>query len=135
MATEMRLPHPLYRQLREFAEAGIPREVCGLLSGSNGEVKRLYPIPNVAETPETRFVLAPDAFLRAYYTIERSGEDLLAVFHSHPRHAPNPSSTDIAETTWPDLLTVIAGPVADEFRIAAWSLRARQPIPVALRLV
>ncbi len=120
----------LRRQLIDVAIGGRPYEVCGLLGGWNGAVKTFHPIPNIAATPETRFVLAPDAFLRAYYAIERAGDELVAVFHSHPNHPPVPSATDIAEATWPDVFMVIAGWVGSEPRLDAWSIRTRQAIPV-----
>jgi proteasome lid subunit RPN8/RPN11 len=41
--------------------------------------------------------------------------------HSHPRTAPIPSQTDLAEARWPGVLSVIVG-FEPEVELRAWAL-------------
>ncbi|MFO1417232.1 MAG: C40 family peptidase [Methylotetracoccus sp.] len=85
MSTEMDM-----EAIRAAAEAHAareyPREACGLVVLGHGYV----PCRNIA-LKQTQFVMAPEDWLAA----ERRGK-ILAVVHSHPDAAPEPSPADLA---------------------------------------
>ncbi len=122
------------RQILDHAVQGRPYEVCGLISGWQGIANSILPIANIAAAPRTRYLLDPAAFVAAYTQIERSGDELIGIYHSHPMGVPIPSTTDIAEATWPDVVYLIVGFVADTPQMAVWSIRRGKVTPVKLAI-
>lgn len=117
------------------ARAGVPDEVCGLLLGRDGVATRFVPCANVAATPRTRYVMAPRDQLAAFREMDETGEELVAIFHSHPASEPRPSATDVGESQYPDavyLLLSLRGPGPE---LAAWTIRAGQIEAVRLEVV
>jgi len=126
--------------LIDRAAAGQPDEVCGLLGGrwqsETGEVSAVIPLANSAATPRTNYLVEPRAFVDAYQRLERSGDDLIGIYHSHPHGAAIPSATDVAEATWPDIPYLIIGfPGASTPDIRAWNLKRGAAAPVELVIV
>jgi proteasome lid subunit RPN8/RPN11 len=104
--------------------AVYPEEGCGLLAGysSDGVATAVYPIENIASTPQTRFLMAPQSQLDAFLDIETAELDLLAIYHSHPHGPDTPSATDMAQAYYPDLTQIIVSlaqtrPGARAFRV------------------
>ena len=85
-----------WQQMRDQLQAALPEEACGLLAGRGACVESVYPLENAAHRP-TRFVIDPSAQVDAMLDMEASGQELLAVYHSHPQGPPHPSGTDIHE--------------------------------------
>ncbi|QQR47759.1 C40 family peptidase [Myxococcus xanthus] len=69
------------------ARSEYPREACGLVVAASGK-QRYVPCRNQAEG-QAHFILHPEDYARA----EAEGE-VLAVVHSHPNAAPEPSEAD-----------------------------------------
>jgi len=84
-----------YRRLclRVAAHPGV--EVCGLLAGRDGRVERSLDVDNIAPDPARRFEMDPGAQLCAFNAIERAGQELLAIHHSHPHGPAYPSAIDL----------------------------------------
>ena len=55
----------------------------------------------------TRYAIDPREQLRAFRDMETNGEELLAIYHSHPVTQPYPSPTDRAEAHYPDAFYVL----------------------------
>jgi len=104
------------------AREEAPREACGLLSGRDGGISRVIRCENVHPTPTTRYVIDPREQLKAFRAIDAAGEELVAIYHSHPVSQPYPSPTDRAEAHYPDALYILV------------SLRAREPEMRAFRI-
>ncbi|MHB8624952.1 MAG: M67 family metallopeptidase [Aggregatilineales bacterium] len=127
-------------QIIDQAIAGRPNEVCGLLGGrwqqEQGWVNAVVPLTNVAATPRIRYQIDQKAFVDAYHRIERRGDDLIGIYHSHPFGAAIPSPTDVAEATWPDAVYVIVGfPDGTTPDLRAWVLQRGAATPVDLVIV
>jgi proteasome lid subunit RPN8/RPN11 len=102
----------LYAQwdfMRRYVIAQAPLEGCGLLAGKNRVVEIVLPVKNAAGSA-IRFRMEPRAQLRAFELIESSGQELLAIFHSHPKGSSTPSPTDIREAAYP-VVHIIWSPV------------------------
>lgn len=107
------LTDELRAELIRHAQREAPREACGLISTP----LRLNPRPrfwraeNVAEEAETSFTIAPAAQIAILTSIWDAGEEVVAVFHSHPRSGPEPSQRDraIAASHTESLTWVIVG--------------------------
>jgi proteasome lid subunit RPN8/RPN11 len=82
-------------------------EVCGLVSSQNGVPCHCYPVTNVAEQPTKRFLLDASTQIAALKAMRERGEELFAIYHSHPTAPAIPSSIDLELAAYPDALTLI----------------------------
>lgn len=83
----------VYGVLAAVARAEAPRETCGLIEW-DGRAMHLLHCQNVAQEPETSFLLDFEDQLRALEGIERRGTEAWGVFHSHPHEGAAPSVRD-----------------------------------------
>lgn len=104
---EIYLPRKLANQLLHLAQSSPDTEVCGLLGGRNGVATRCYPIENVAKQPEQQFLLNASQQILALAQMREYGEELFAIYHSHPTASAVPSAMDIEFASYPDALTLI----------------------------
>ena len=122
-ALHLHLPVPLREQIVAHARAEAPRECCGLVAGRDGLATRLFPLTNV-EPGTTRYRIDDGEVYRLYREIEDRGEEIVAIYHSHPVTPAYPSPTDVALAFWPEAFYVICSladgdrPVIRAFRIA-----------------
>lgn len=95
-----------YDRIVEHAERGESEEVCGLLGGHFGNdhsvVASVHPATNVAEAPESRYLIDPAEQLELMDRIEEDGEEIVGFYHSHPAGPARPSPTDADRAAWPD---------------------------------
>ena len=71
-----------------------PNECCGILTGSHDVVSKAYRITNTAKSPY-RYLMDPQEQLNVMLESERSGQEILAFYHSHTHSAAYPSQTDV----------------------------------------
>ena len=103
----LRLPRPLVNQILTQAQHSPEAEVCGLIATQNGTACRCYPVHNAAADPVHRYRMEPQAQIEALRQMREAGEELLAIYHSHPHTPPTPSSSDIEEANYPDAVYLI----------------------------
>ena len=90
----------------QHGEAAYPLEGCGLLLGraedSHKVVARVLPVENTreAEARHNRYLIPPEAVLKAEQQAAQEGLDIVGFFHSHPDHPERPSDFD-REHAWP----------------------------------
>ncbi|MCU1267328.1 MAG: Mov34/MPN/PAD family protein [Acidobacteria bacterium] len=113
------------RQIISHACESDPAECCGLVGGSSdGRAINIYPLQNVAATPLITYEAAPEELFSAQKLMRERGEQLVAIYHSHPRSVePLPSDTDVRLAYYPDTFYLIVGlaghePVLRAFRIS-----------------
>lgn len=121
------LPRVIYDELVYRAYDGEVREICGILGGQyrpdRTVVDVVHPAENVAETPEIRYRIDPEEQLRLTEDIEGAGLDVAGFYHSHPAGPAQPSATDAARATWPDLSYVIVSLDGYPY-VGSWRWRA-----------
>jgi len=107
------------------AREADPAECCGLIGGTHtGETKSIYPLRNVATASHVSYEVAPEELFAAQREMRQRGEQLLAIYHSHPRSAdPTPSETDVRQAYYPAATYLIIGlggpaPVMQGFKIS-----------------
>src|SRR6185503_10064473 len=109
---------PTLRLLREHLDAMIaharevaPAECCGLIGGSHEQHARtIYRLRNVTTNPELAYEAAPEDLFAAQRQMRERGEELLAIYHSHPRAIdPSPSETDVRLAYYPSAKYLIIG--------------------------
>jgi proteasome lid subunit RPN8/RPN11 len=106
-SSDIQIPRKLTNQLLHLAQLSPDVEVCGLVSSQNGVPCHCYSIANVAEHPAQRFLLNAAEQIAALKTMRERGEELFAIYHSHPTAPAIPSSTDLELAAYPDALYLI----------------------------
>jgi proteasome lid subunit RPN8/RPN11 len=103
----LELPDKLRDEIVRHARAEAPKEACGLVAGRAGRPTRVIRCANAHPAPVTRYAIDPREQLRAFREMEANGEELFAIYHSHPATQPYPSPTDRAEAHYPEALYVL----------------------------
>lgn len=119
------LPSALRDQLVDQARRDAPRECCGLLAGvasDRGDMAtRVYPLINEARHDDEYLVEA--GLFAPFKAMRERGEELVAIYHSHPHGPAVPSATDQARNYYPDVVHVIIALAGDAPRIEAFLIR------------
>ena len=103
----VRLPPPIVNQLLHLAQQSPAEEICGLISRDRHGFKICYPVANTAADQKHFFALDPRGQIEAMRTMREHGEELAAIYHSHPDTPPYPSVTDIEQHQYPGVLYLI----------------------------
>ncbi|NOZ50632.1 MAG: M67 family metallopeptidase [Chloroflexi bacterium] len=131
----MYLPRSIYDSIIAHAREGAPHEVCGLLRGRDGVVSDWHPATNIAADPGNDYEIAAEELLAAFEW-EDAGDELIAIYHSHPTGPAYPSATDAWRLSYPDSATLICSlqdPIHPQLR--GYYLRQQQlpPDPARVR--
>ena len=112
-------------QIFACAREASPAECCGLIGGgSDGVARSIYSLRNVAADRMVSYEAAPEELFAAQRQMRECGEELLAIYHSHPQSTdPKPSETDVRLAYYPQAVYLIVGlagpePVMRAFRIS-----------------
>lgn len=103
----IQIPRQITNRLLHLAQISPDLEICGLIGSKNGRPSSCYPISNSAEQPRQRFQLDAAQQIAAMVTMRDRGEQLFAVYHSHPTAPATPSSTDLELASDPEALYLI----------------------------
>ncbi|MBP6016393.1 MAG: M67 family metallopeptidase [Candidatus Promineofilum sp.] len=130
---ELVLSDTLIDEMINHAAAHAPEEACGLVGGRGGRAIRLYPVENVLHSP-VAYEMAPQEQVRAMLDMEGAGEELLAIYHSHPHGPAWPSPTDRRQAYYPDTAYIIIS-LADPERpsLRAFMLQDGQTAEMTVR--
>jgi proteasome lid subunit RPN8/RPN11 len=112
------------QQIFAYAKQAAPEECCGLIGGDGERATSLYPMRNVAANAHVAYEAAPEDLFAAQRQMRERGEQLVAIYHSHPRATePEPSKTDVRLAYYPRAIYFIIGlsgsePVMRAFKIS-----------------
>lgn len=106
MTETIHIPRTLANQLLHEAQLSPHREVSGLV-GRKQQQFHCYPIDNAALDSSVLFALNASEQIDALNHMQSRGEQLFAVYHSHPDAPALPSKIDMAATQYPDALHLI----------------------------
>src|SRR4029077_5827257 len=83
-------------QVIDHAKTAYPREGCGLIAGTKPSVAgtRFIPMTNVAQS-EREFEMDPGELIETLRDLRNAGEELVAIYHSHPQGPAEPSKMDV----------------------------------------
>ncbi len=116
------IPPSIRKEIVAHARDHAPRECCGVIAGTEGELTLLHRLTNL-EPGVSRYLFDDEEFYRVYWDIENRGESLLVAYHSHPVTVAWPSTTDVEFAFWPEAVYLICSlqvpqePVIRGFRI------------------
>src|SRR5713226_10741899 len=112
-------------EINTHARQAAPDECCGLIGGTiDGKAQSIYPLRNVSPEPLVTYEAAPEDLFAAQRAMRARGEQLVAIYHSHPRSKdPQPSETDVRLAYYPSAVYLIVGlgsrePCLRAFRIS-----------------
>jgi proteasome lid subunit RPN8/RPN11 len=117
--------------LLDEATRAHPREACGLLFGTEGQIAAYHPAANVHASPETHFEIDPQALIDAQRTMRGGGPRLVGYYHSHPSGLPEPSATDRALAAPDGMVWAIVG----EARVELWWAGSDGLLPLPYRVM
>jgi proteasome lid subunit RPN8/RPN11 len=135
----MQLTKQQFDAIISHGREAAPHECCGLIGGStNGRAQTIYPAKNVAHDPLVTFEAAAEDLFAAQRAMRERGEQLLAIYHSHPRATnPEPSPTDVRLAYYPSAVYLIVGLGNDEPCLRAFRIdeRAGRWKPIVLEVI
>ena len=104
----MEIQQSVLDEIVAHAREDKPNECCGLIGGTDDVATTAYRTRNEFASP-MRFNIHPsDLFRVIEKEIPDSGEELLALYHSHPVSEARPSQTDInLAENWPGTVWLI----------------------------
>jgi proteasome lid subunit RPN8/RPN11 len=132
--TLIAIPQAIIAELTAQAQAEQPRECCGLLGGRGAQVKTRYPLRNQAAEPERQYAAAPEDLFEAMRLMRASREELLAIYHSHPRGPACPSATDLELAFYPQAVYLIIAR-EQQWEMRAFRLHGGAFVEIAIRVL
>lgn len=122
MPPQLVLPQPLRNQIVREARDGAPEEICGIVRGRAGVARELVPAVNVAEERTINYLVDPKV-LMMQFAFENDGDEMTAIYHSHPESEAYPSATDAWSAHYPDAFYIICSLAGTEPAIRAFLLQ------------
>ena len=108
------------------AREAAPAECCGLVGGGNERARAVYRLRNVARDPLVGYEAAPEELFAAQRRMRERGQELLGIYHSHPRASnPVPSDTDVRLAYYPSAVYFIIGLGAGRAALRAFRISER----------
>jgi proteasome lid subunit RPN8/RPN11 len=136
----LRIPRNLFDEMLAHARAEQPNECCGLLAGppiaggATAEVTERYALINELHSP-TEFQSEPRSMVHAMRDMRRLGNDMLAIYHSHPTSEPVPSKKDLERNWIPGVMHLIVGVRDGVPEVRAWWLLEEGYLPAEFEVV
>jgi proteasome lid subunit RPN8/RPN11 len=105
--TQAIISRPIANKILFQAQSNDEVEICGLIGGKEGHLTSLYPVTNIAGDPAHIFEMDPAKQIDAMRQMRKNGEELVAIYHSHPTSPAQPSQIDIKQAAYPEALYLI----------------------------
>src|SRR5712692_2342914 len=116
-----------FREMVEHARQAAPHECCGLIGGNDARTRTVYPLRNVATDPLVTYEAAPEDLFAAQRSMRDRREQLLAIYHSHPKSVgPHPSETDVRLAYYPSAVYFIVGLAGEAPCLRAFRISERE---------
>lgn len=117
----------ILEQLIQHAKVAYPVEGCGLLAGRD-VAGRFIAMRNVSGS-SAEYEMDPAELIHVLRELRNSGEQLLAIYHSHPHGPAGLSDKDVEQAYYPEAAQVVVSladpehPQAMAFRITGGAIR------------
>ncbi len=121
------LQRSLVDQIILHARACAPHECCGLVGGIEARTQTVYRLRNAAADPLVTYEASPEDLFAAQRSMRERGEQLVAIYHSHPRSVdPEPSETDVRLAYYPSAVYLIVGLGGEQPNLGAFRISERE---------
>ena len=122
----LRIPARLAQEIIDHARKDTPNECCGIMSGKDGVVQRIWRTTNIDHSP-VKYTIDPQEMAKAFMDADKAGQDVLGFYHSHTATEAYPSVTDTRLAPPSDLF---------DYQYVIVSLQnAQQPVIRCFRIV
>ena len=117
----------ILEQIIQHAKDAYPIEACGLLAG-RGVADRFIGMRNVSPS-SSEYEMDPAELIHVLRELRNAGDQLMAIYHSHPHGPAALSHKDMEQAYYPDAAHVVVSlaepeqPQAAAFRIAGGAIR------------
>ncbi len=121
MIERLEIPYQDIELIHKELEENMPYEACGVLigtiNGSTAHVEKTLPVKNVRRTRRS-FELDPKKYYELWNEAERTGKEIVGIYHTHPVSSAVPSLWDRETMENATSVWLIAG--ADRMRAYIW---------------
>jgi proteasome lid subunit RPN8/RPN11 len=133
--TAICIPRTLVNRLLYAAQQAASAEICGLIGARAGIPGHCYPVANIAAEPASRYEMDPKGQIDALRLMRERGEELFAIYHSHPSSPAVPSAIDRDAASYPDALYLIVSLVTKGvLDLRGYYIRDKAALPVELEI-
>ena len=124
----------ILEQVVRQAQNAYPNEACGILVGRDA-ANRFIAMKNIS-ADTNRYEMDPAELIGVLRSLREAGEELIAIFHSHPHGPAEPSKTDVERAYYPEAAHVIVS-LADPERPRAVAFRIidGEVLPIELHAI
>lgn len=124
----------VYDEMITYCQSALPNESCGLLSNINLIGSSIWRIKNESINPN-RFYMPAESIKHAVENIEKKGEKLSGIFHSHPSTPAIPSSHDIKNNPYANLAYLIVSFYKGKVDVGCFMMNGKTVIPLKLIII
>lgn len=110
-----------------------PDEACGILTGINGEVEKVFEMKNVEKSP-IRYNMDPQEQFSVLKEARKDGQEIVGIYHSHTASRAFPSKTDIELAFYPEAAYVIVSLENKEPYIKAFKIQDKEISEIELEV-
>lgn len=122
----IRLKKAHVEEILLHAREASPHECCGLIGGTDNIATTTYRMRNIAADSLVAYEADPEDLFAAQRAMRERGEQLVAIYHSHPRSSdPEPSATDVRLAYYPSAVYFIVGLAGAEPGLRAFRISER----------
>lgn len=133
---EATLPAELLQEIIDAARDAAPNESVSLLVGTRSHADGGHPERHVvlqnADRSPYRYRIDERVLAELVPQLERDGEVIWGIVHSHVASPAVPSSADLAQALYPDSLYLICSLAESVPTVRAWSIRDGEVSEVSL---
>ncbi|WP_158737188.1 M67 family metallopeptidase [Alteribacillus sp. YIM 98480] len=111
----------------------LPIEACGLLSGYNRKCEALWKTKNIKQSKHS-FEISQKETDKLFRLIEKNGQTLTGIYHSHPKAAPYPSKPDIFNAHYPEAAYIIISLGCSRPKVRSFRIINKKVLPMKIKL-
>jgi len=111
----MYLTWDILEKIRKHAREELPNEACGYVIGDGDSACAVYEMTNADHSP-VHFSFNPVEQFEALHAAREIGQELIAVYHSHPETPARMSEEDIRKAHDTTIVYLIYAMETDEIR-------------------
>jgi [CysO sulfur-carrier protein]-S-L-cysteine hydrolase len=117
----LEIPCDLHDAMVAHCVRESPLECCGILGGTPPRVSSFHPLRNELASPTCYRAHSQD-LIEAVVWLRGRGDEMLAIYHSHPRWEAVPSLTDLRENYYGPMPRIIVSLLNDTPDVRIWRL-------------